>query len=246
MAGHSHASNVAVRKGKQDAKRAQAFAKMSKLIMVAAGSNPDIVSNFQLRHVVDKAKAISMPKDKIEHAIKKGGGLLEGSAQLATIIYEGYAPGGSAIMIECLTDNPHRTAPLIRNIMDRNNGKLGTSGCVAYMFRRVGLFVFGPGANTEDAIFEAVVEAGAENLENLGNGKLEVLCPVDRFQSVAEALAAKGIVTEVSELSWITDEQIALGKDDAEKVEKLIDLLDDCEDVSQVYTNADLSVLTAG
>ncbi|MGH7144844.1 MAG: YebC/PmpR family DNA-binding transcriptional regulator [Planctomycetota bacterium] len=245
MAGHSHASNVAVRKGKQDAKRAQAFAKMSKLIMVAARSNPDTGSNFTLRHIVEKAKAISMPKDKIEHAIKKGGGLLEGQAQLETIIYEGYAPGGSAIMVECLTDNPHRTAPLIRNIMDRNNGKLGTSGCVAYMFRRVGLFVFEAGANTEDTIFEAVVEAGAENLENLGGGKMEVICPVDRFQAVDEALQKKGIQSEVSELSWITDDQVALSKEDAEKTEKLIELLDECEDTNNIFTNADLSALVA-
>lgn len=245
MAGHSHASNVAVRKGKQDAKKAQAFAKMSKLIMVAAGGNPDLNSNFQLRHIVDKAKAISMPKDKIEHAIKKGSGQLEGSAQLATILYEGYGPGGVAIMVECLTDNPHRTAPLVRNIMERNNGKLGTSGCVAYMFRRCGLFVFQPGSNTEDAIFEAVVEAGAENLEKIENGRMEVICPVDRFQAVAEVLANKKITTELSELSWITDDQVAISKDDAEKVVKLIDLLEECEDTNQVYTTADLSVLAA-
>lgn len=241
MAGHSHAHNIAVRKGKQDAKRAVEFSKASKDIMIAARAGADPDSNFQLRHAIQKAKAISLPKDKIEHAIKKGAGLL-GEKNFQSITYEGYAPGGVAIIVECLTDNLNRTAPLIRSTFDKAGGSLGSPGSVSYMFHRKGLFVFdGLGKSKEELEEFLILEKELDvTIEELEKGKFEVLCNLNDFQKTTEYLGEE-FSLEVSELSMIPENQVSVSDDKAKAVVKLIEVLEEIEDTANVYSNIDLS-----
>ncbi|MEK7482849.1 MAG: YebC/PmpR family DNA-binding transcriptional regulator [Planctomycetota bacterium] len=240
MAGHSHAHNVAVRKGKQDAKKAVECSKASKDIMIAARAGADPNSNFQLRHAIQKAKAISLPKDRIDNAIKKGAGLLDNS-KMQMVMYEGYAPGGIAIIVECLTDNLNRTIPLIRSIFDKAGGSIGTPGSVAYMFKRKGLFVFdGLGKSKEELEELLILEKEFDvTLEALGKEKFEVLCPIEEFQKVTEFLT-EIFSLEVSELSMIPDLQIALSEEKMKAIFKLIETFEECEDCAHVYSNLEL------
>jgi YebC/PmpR family DNA-binding regulatory protein len=244
MAGHSHSHNIAVRKGKQDKKRAIEFSKASKEIIIAARLGADPSSNFQLRHAIQKARAISLPKEKIEHAIKKGAGTLEGQGQLHSITYEGYAPGGTALLVECLTDNLNRTAPIMRSLFDKAGGSIGSPGSVSYQFKRKGLFVFeGLGKNKEE--LEELLILNKEfdvSIEELAPGKYEVLCSLEEFQAVMEFLSAS-FELEVSELALIPDNPLPLSKELAERVARLIEQIEENEDCTHVYTNADLSAL---
>lgn len=233
MAGHSHAANIAVRKGKQDALRARVFAKLSKNIMVAARKGPDPDSNFALRHAIDLARAQSMPNTKIDHATKKGAGLIEG-VKLSEISYEGYGPGGVAIIVETLTDNPNRTRPELSKTFETNGGKIGAANSVMWMFKRKGLIAIKTDKIAEDALMDLVVNAGADDLTTVGD-MYEVLTSVESFESVRKALAAKNIPTEMAELKFLADNETDVDAATGKKVLELVDELDGHDDVNNVH-----------
>ena len=235
MAGHSHSANIAVRKGKQDAKRANAFAKLSKNIMVAARKGPDPDSNFGLRHAIELARAQSMPKDNIEHAVKKGAGLLDGE-KLTELIYEGYGPGGVAIIVETITDNINRTRPELSKFFEQAGGKIGATGAVMWMFKRRGVIAVKSGKATEDALMELVLNAGADDL-SAQDDVFEILTPPEQFDAVRKALEAAKIPTEMAELKFIADNETDVDVDMAMKILKLLEKLDDHDDVNAVHSS---------
>lgn len=237
MAGHSHSSNIAHRKAAVDSKRSKLWSKLARGIIVAArmgGGDPD--SNLKLRYAINDAKAVSMPKENIERNIKKGTGELE-SESLDETIYEGYGPGGVAVMCEILTDNRNRTAPEIRKIFENYGGKLGATNCVAWLFERKGAFVISAAKASEDKLMEVALDAGADDIKDEGDVFL-VTCPVDAFLAVAEALSAAGIEPESKQITRIPTNTVevtdpAVAKD----VLELVDLLDDHDDVQSVAAN---------
>ncbi|MBS0264958.1 MAG: YebC/PmpR family DNA-binding transcriptional regulator [Planctomycetes bacterium] len=236
MAGHSHASNVAIRKGANDKKRGALFGKLSRAIMVAArhgGGDPDI--NLKLRYAIDKARQNSMPKDNIERAVKKGCGELEGE-DLAELVYEGYASAGVAVICDILTENRNRTAGEIRKIFEIYGGNLGATNCVAWMFERKGLFVIPAQHATEEHIFEVALEAGADDVKATGKS-FEVTCDVTRFDAVNAALQAAKIPTDVAEVARLAANTVELNEDDARRVLALIGALEEHEDVQSVTAN---------
>ncbi|HYF49403.1 MAG TPA: YebC/PmpR family DNA-binding transcriptional regulator [Planctomycetota bacterium] len=233
MAGHSHAANIAVRKGKQDALRARAFAKLSKNIMVAARKGPDPDSNFALRHAIELARAQSMPNNKIDHAVKKGAGLLEGE-KMTEVTYEGYGPGGVAIIVETLTDNINRTRPEVSKLFEQGGGKIGAANSVMWMFKRKGLIAIKTDKIAEDKLMDLVLEAGAEDLTIAGD-MYEVLTSVENFDAVRKALAAKNIPTELAELKFLADNETDVDVATAKKVLELVDDLDGHDDVNAVH-----------
>jgi YebC/PmpR family DNA-binding regulatory protein len=235
MAGHSHSANIAVRKGKQDALRARAFAKLSKNIMVAARKGPDPDSNFGLRHAIELARAASMPNKNIEHATKKGAGLLEGE-KLVEITYEGYGPGGVAIIVEAFTDNINRTRPEIAKMFEQGGGKIGAASSVLWMFKRKGLIAVKTEKTTEEKLMEVALEAGAEDIAAAGD-VFEILTPPDQFDQVRKALAAAKIETEMSELRYIADNETDADVKTALKVLDLISELDGHDDVNAVHSS---------
>jgi YebC/PmpR family DNA-binding regulatory protein len=233
MAGHSHAANIAVRKGKQDALRARVFAKLSKGIMVAARKGPDPDSNFGLRHAIELARAQSMPNKNIEHAVKKGAGLLEGE-KMTEISYEGYGPGGVAIIVEALTDNINRTRPEISKIFENGGGKIGAAGSVMWMFKRRGLITVKTDKITEDKLMDLVLEAGADDLKAEGD-VYEILTTVEGFEPVRKVLAAKSLPTEMAELRFLPDNPTDTDVKTAKKVLELVQDLDDHDDINAVH-----------
>lgn len=233
MAGHSHAANIAVRKGKQDALRARVFAKLSKGIMVAARKGPDPDSNFGLRHAIELARAQSMPKDKIDHAVKKGAGLLEGE-KMTELMYEGYGPGGVAIIVETLTDNINRTRPEISKIFENGGGKIGASNTVMWMFKRRGLITVKTDKIAEDKLMDLVLEAGADDLKTEGD-VYEILTGIEGFEPVRKALAAQNIPTDLAEMRFIPDNPTDVDVPTARKVLSLVQDLDDHDDVNAVH-----------
>jgi YebC/PmpR family DNA-binding regulatory protein len=233
MAGHSHAANIAVRKGKQDALRARAFAKLSKNIMVCARKGHDPDSNFALRHAIELARAQSMPNNKIDHAVKKGAGLIEGE-KMTEITYEGYGPGGVAIIVEALTDNINRTRPEVTKIFEHGGGKIGAAGAVMWMFKRKGLIAVKTDKIAEEKLMDLVLEAGAEDLTTYGD-MYEILTTVENFDLVRKALAAKSIPTEVSELKFLADNETDVDPATAKKVLELVDDLDGHDDINAVH-----------
>lgn len=236
MAGHSHWAGIKHKKALVDAKRGKLWSKLSKAIIVAAKTGGgDLDMNLRLRAAVDAAKAVSMPKDNISRAIKKGTGELDGG-NFDEVIYEGYGPNGVAILCECLTDNLNRTAPEIRKMFEVSGGKLGKGGCVAWLFEKKGLFLVPADKIDEDALMEVALDAGADDVKMSGD-KFEITCEVSAYQLVSEALAAAGIQPEVSELSLIPKETVDLDVDAAEKVLKLMERLDDHDDVQNVSAN---------
>lgn len=236
MAGHSHWAGIKHKKALVDAKRGKAWSKLSKAIIVAAKTGGgDMDLNLRLRAAVDAAKAVSMPKDNISRAIKKGTGELEGG-NFDEVVYEGYGPNGVAVLCECLTDNLNRTAPEIRKAFEVAGGKLGKSGCVAWNFEKKGLFIVGGDKTDEDSLMEIAIEAGADDVVTSGN-KFEVTCEVSEYQAVSDALAAAEIETEVSELSLIPKDTVDLDVSTAQKVLKLMERLDDHDDVQNVSAN---------
>ncbi len=236
MAGHSHWANIAHKKGRIDAKRGKLFGKLSRAIIVAArngGGDPDM--NLALRYAIDKAKKNSMPKDNIERAVQKGSGESDGD-DYQELTYEGYGPGGVAVMCEALTENRNRTAGEIRKTFEVYGGNLGSSGCVSYLFERKGRFTVPAEQTDEETLFELAVEAGAEDVRLEGE-TYEVITPPESFQQVAEALEAKGIETTAAELARIPSTSVDLGERDARRMLKLLDALEDNDDVQNVTAN---------
>ncbi len=239
MAGHSKWANIQHRKGKQDAARGKIFTKLVREIMVAARmGGGDIDGNPRLRLAVDKAMAVSMPKDNIERAIKKATGELEG-VEYEEIRYEGYAPHGVAVLVECMTDNRNRTVAEVRHAFAKFGGNLGTEGSVAYMFKRLGVLSFAPGAD-EEKITEIAIVAGAEDVVSFDDGALEVLTEPDNFQAVKDAMVAAGLEPDDAEITQRADVEVSLEGEEAQTVAKLLDFLEDLDDSQNVYSNADL------
>lgn len=240
MAGHSKWANIKHRKAAQDAKRGKLFTKFIRELTVAAregGSDPD--SNPRLRVAIDKALGGNMTRDTVERAIKRGAGELEGQ-QLETILYEGYGPGGTAVMVETMTDNRNRTVSGVRNAFSKSGGNLGTDGSVSYLFTKRGVLSYAPGTD-EDALMEAALEAGAEDIVSYDDGAIDVFTdPVD-FYMVKDALDKPSFVADNAEIAMIASTKAELDLDTAEKFMRLIDTLEDHDDVQEVYHNAEIS-----
>lgn len=246
MAGHSHSANIAVRKGKQDAQRAKLFSKLARYIMIAAkngGGDPD--TNLRLRYAIDKARGVSMPKDNIERAVKKGTGELEG-VNYEDVTYEGYGPGGVAILVEALTDNRARTGNEVRTMFEKNGGNMGTPGCVGYLFDRKGLIVLDAKAYPdEDKVMEAALEAGADDVRKDGDA-YEVTTDPTTFNAVLDKVKAAGYLPTAAELTQLAKTLAEVETEVGKKVLKLIDVLEDNDDVQNVYTNANITEEMAG
>lgn len=241
MAGHSKWANNKHKKAANDAKRGKEFAKLIKNIEVAArtgGGDPS--ANPTLDDMIKKAKKASVPNDNIERARKRGSGEEAGGADWETIMYEGYGPNGVAMLIECLTDNRNRAATEVRTAMTRNGGNLGESGSVSYMFTRTGVVQVLKGELTEDDVLMAVLDAGAEEVNDLGE-TFEVVCAPGDFTAVKEALAENDIAVEDSDSDFRASVEVAVNADDAKKIIRLIDALEESDDVQNVFTNMDLS-----
>ncbi|HEY9147728.1 MAG TPA: YebC/PmpR family DNA-binding transcriptional regulator [Gammaproteobacteria bacterium] len=240
MAGHSKWANIKHRKAAQDAKRGKIFTKLIRELTVAArAGGPDPDSNPRLRDAVAKALAANMKKDTVENAIKRGSGDLDGE-NYEEVRYEGYGPSGVAVMVECLTDNRNRTVAEVRHAFSKCGGNLGTDGSVAYLFSKIGLLTY-PTGSDEDAIMEAALEAGAEDIASNDDGSIEVTTSAEDFNAVKEAMVAAGFVPEVAEVTMQPSTNVDLELDDAEKVLRLVDMLEDLDDVQNVYNNADFS-----
>ncbi len=237
MAGHSKWANIQHRKGRQDEKRGAAFSKIAKEITVAAKmGGGDAGFNPRLRVAVDKAKAQNMPKDKIDTAIKKGTGELEG-VDYVEVRYEGYGIGGAAIMVDCLTDNKTRTVAEVRHAFSKHGGNLGTDGCVAFQFKHCGQLIFAPGTD-EAALMDAAIEAGAEDVASNDDGSIEVITAPTEFIAVKDALEAAGFKSEFAEVTMKPEGENLFAGDDAVKMQKLLDALDNLDDVQEIYTTA--------
>ncbi|MGD2137402.1 MAG: YebC/PmpR family DNA-binding transcriptional regulator [Gammaproteobacteria bacterium] len=240
MAGHSKWANIQHRKNAQDAKRGKLFTKLIREITVAARmGDPDPACNPRLRLAVDKALAGNMTKDTIERAIKRGSGALDGE-NFEEIRYEGYGPGGVAIMVDCMTDNRNRTVAEVRHAFTKAGGNLGTDGSVAYQFAKTGILSYPPGSD-EDAIMEAALEAGADDVVTNEDGSVDVLTEPDRFVDVKAAMIAAGMTPEQAEVTMRAANNTPLDLDDAGKMVRLLDTLEDLDDVQNVYSNADIS-----
>ncbi|MBX2867101.1 MAG: YebC/PmpR family DNA-binding transcriptional regulator [Acidiferrobacterales bacterium] len=236
MAGHSKWANIKFRKAAQDAKRGKAFTKLIKEITVSArigGSDSD--ANPRLRTAIDKALGANMTRDTIERAVKRGAGELDG-ADIEEIRYEGYGPHGVAVLVETATDNRNRTVSEVRHAFTKHGGNLGTDGSVAYLFNKIGSIVFS-GEVDEEKIMEIALDAGAEDVEG-GEGVVEVVTPPEAFHQVEQAFKEAGMEPEMSELIQRPSTETELAGEDAEKVMKLIDALEDLDDVQDVFTNA--------
>jgi YebC/PmpR family DNA-binding regulatory protein len=237
MAGHSKWANIQHRKGRQDAKRGKLFTRLIKEITVAAKlGGADATTNPRLRLAMDKASDANMPKDTVNKAIARGAGGLDG-ANYEEIRYEGYGIGGAAIIVDCMTDNRTRTVAEIRHAFSKNGGNLGTDGSVAYLFKHCGEFLFAPGT-PEDKVMEAAIEAGADDVSSDEEGSIEVICAPGDFSSVKQALEAAGLKADVAEITMKPLTETLFTGDDAVKMQKLLDALENLDDVQQVYTNA--------
>ena len=240
MAGHSKWANIQHRKGAQDKKRGKLFTKLIREITVAARmGGSDMNSNPRLRLAVDKGKAQSMPKDNIERAIKRGAGELDG-ADYVEIRYEGYGPGGAAVMVDCLTDNRNRTVAEIRHAFAKFGGNLGADGSVSYLFNNVGQLLY-PSGSDEDTIMEAAIDAGAEDIVVDDDHSIEVLTEPADFETVRDKMVATGFEPENAQLTMRASTSAELAIKEAGSMIKLLDMLEDLDDVQEVYSNADIS-----
>ena len=237
MAGHSHWAGIKHKKALVDAKRGKLWSKLSKAIIIAAKlGGPDPDGNIRLRAAIDEARAVSMPKDNILRAIKRGSGDSDG-ADYDEVVYEGYGAGGVAILAEGLTDNRNRTAPEIKKIFEAGGGKLGTTGCVAWNFEKKGVFLVPKSAASEETLFEIVLEAGADDVADTDE-QFEVTCPPEAYESVAKAMKAASIEVESSSLGLVPKETTDINDiETAQKVLKLMELLDDHDDIQRVSSN---------
>jgi len=238
MAGHSKWSNIQHRKKAQDAKRGKIFTKMIREITVAAkagGPGPD--ANPRLRLAIDRALSVNMPKDKIDKAVGRGGGS-DDSVDYEAVRYEGYGPGGTAIMVDCLTDNRNRTVGDVRHAFSKHGGNMGTDGCVAFLFNQRGVIVFPPGSD-EDQVMEAALEAGAEDVIHHDDDALEVLSDPGAFHSVNDGLVAAGLEPADAEVTWRPETTVAMAGEQGRRTLELIDRLEDLDDTQNVYSNAE-------
>jgi len=238
MAGHSHWAKIKRAKGANDAKRGKVWSKIARKIIIAAKSGGDPRDNLTLRYVIDEAKAANMPKDTIEKAIAKGTGEL-GAENYEAVTYEGYAPGGVAILIEALTNNRARTAPELRTIFERHGGNLAASGAVGFQFTKQGVIAIKSDTVSEDRLLEVALDAGAEDVKNEVE-VFEVIATPTSFLKVKESLAAAAIPVEAAEITYLPNNTIPIGTDAAQKLLKLIDALEDSDDVQSVSHNAEL------
>lgn len=240
MAGHSKWANIQHRKGRQDEKRGKIWTRVIREIMVAARQGGgDLSANPRLRLAVEKAKAANMPADTIKRNIDKATGNLEG-VQYEEVRYEGYGIGGAAVIVDCMTDNRVRTVAEVRHAFSKHGGNLGTEGSVAFQFKHCGQFVFAPGTN-EDKVMEVALEAGAEDVLTDEDGSIEVLCAPADFEAVQHALQAVGLKAEVAEVTMRAENTVALEGEDAARMRKLLDVLEDLDDVQEVYHNAEIN-----
>ena len=240
MAGHSKWANIQHRKGAQDKKRGKLFTKLIREITVAAKmGGGDLDANPRLRLAVDKAKAQSMPKDNIERAIKRGSGESDGD-DFFEIRYEGYGPGGTAVMVDCLTDNRNRTVAEVRHAFAKFGGNLGADGSVGYLFDKVGQLLFTPDSD-EDTVMEAAIEAGGEDVLVEDDGSIEVLTAPDEFEGVRDAMVAAGLDAEAAQVTMRASTSSTLDVKEAGSMVKLLETLEDLDDVQEVYSNADIS-----
>jgi YebC/PmpR family DNA-binding regulatory protein len=238
MAGHSKWANIRFRKGAQDARRGRLFTKLIREITIAARmGGDDANSNPRLRAAIDKAYANNMPKDNVERAIRRGIGDIEG-ASYEEVRYEGYGPGGIAVLVECTTDNRNRTVGEVRHAFTKHGGNLGTDGSVAYLFAKQGTLSFPAGCD-EDAIMEAAVAAGADDVVKHDDDSIEVVTTPNDFEGVREAMRERGLTPEFAEVSQRASVSIPLEGADAEKALRLLEALEELDDVQNVYTNAD-------
>jgi YebC/PmpR family DNA-binding regulatory protein len=239
MAGHSKWANIKHRKAAQDAKRGKAFTKLIRELVVAAkqgGPLPE--DNPRLRAAVDKALGANMTRDTIDRAIARGAGTNEAD-DMEELTYEGYAHGGIAVLVEVMTDNRNRTVAEVRHAFTKRDGNLGTDGSVAYLFERKGQLSYAPGVD-EDALMEAALEAGAEDLEANSDGSVNVTTPWEDFAGVKEALESAGLIAEEGEVTMIASTTVTVDVEGAEKLMALVDVLEDLDDVQNVYTNVDI------
>ncbi len=236
MAGHSHWAGIKHKKALIDSKRGKLWSKLSKAIIVAArAGGADPTMNLHLRYAINDAKAVSMPKDNIERAIKKGSGEAGGD-NFEEVLYEGYGPGGVAVLCDILTDNRNRTAPEVRKIFEIAGGKLGATGCVAWMFDRKGLVLIETSQVEEETLLELAMEAGADDVRTAGD-TFEVLCPPDQFVGLCEAIEKAEIPTQTQAISQIPKETVDLDLDTAQKVLVMMEKLDDHDDIQKVAAN---------
>ncbi|NKB36100.1 MAG: YebC/PmpR family DNA-binding transcriptional regulator [Gammaproteobacteria bacterium] len=240
MAGHSKWANIQHRKGRQDAKRGKLFTKLIREVTIAAklgGGDPD--ANPRLRAAIDSAKSQSMPKDTIERAVKRGAGDDE-SGNLEEIRYEGYGPGGVAVMVDCMTDNKNRTVAEVRHAFSKYGGNLGTDGSVSYIFNKIGLISY-PSGTDEDALMEAALEAGAEDIISNEDGSIDVITNPDQLVDVKDALVEANHQPENAEVTMQATTSSSLEQKGAESMLRLLDVLEDLDDVQKVYSNAEIS-----
>jgi YebC/PmpR family DNA-binding regulatory protein len=246
MAGHSKWANIKHKKARQDAKRGKLYTKLIREITVAARlGGGDVDDNPRLRAAVDNALGANMPKDTIERAVARGAGGQEGS-DVEELVYEGYAPGGTAILVEAMTDNRNRTVAEVRHAFSKHGGNLGTDGSVAYLFNRQGVISFAPGAD-EEQIMDVVLEAGAEDIESEADGAVSVVTPWEKLSDVVSALKTNGLEPDLAEVTMVAANSSPCDADQAEKVIRLIDALEELDDVQNVYSNGEFpdSVLEA-
>jgi YebC/PmpR family DNA-binding regulatory protein len=240
VAGHSKWANIQHRKGRQDDKRGKVWTRVIREIMVAARlGGGDLDTNPRLRLAVDKAKAANMPADTIKRNIDKATGSLEG-VHYEEIRYEGYGIGGAAILVDCMTDNKVRTVAEVRHAFSKHGGNMGAEGSVAFQFKHCGQLIFAPGTD-EDKVMEVALEAGADDVITDDDGAIEVLTPYTSFEAVKNALEAAGLKPEIAEVTMRADNTIELTGEDAQKMQRLLDVLEDLDDTQEVFHNAELS-----
>ncbi len=240
MAGHSKWANIQHRKGRQDEKRQRIWTRVMREIMVAARmGGGDIATNPRLRLAVEKGKAANMPGENVKYGIAKATGSLEG-VQYEEVRYEGYGIGGAAIIVDCMTDNKVRTVAEVRHAFSKHGGNMGTEGSVAFQFKHVGQFIFAPGTS-EEKVMEVALESGADDVISHDDGAIEVLTPYTDFETVKNALEAAGLKPEVAEVTMRADNTIEMSGQDAAKMQRLLDVLEDLDDTQDVFHNADLS-----
>lgn len=240
MAGHSKWKNIQHRKGAQDAKRGKLFTRLIREITIAARmGGADLDSNPRLRLAMDKALAANMPKDTIDKAIKRGAGGLEGQ-DVEEVRYEGYGPSGVAVMVYCMTDNRNRTVSEVRFVFSKCGGNLGTDGSVSYLFQKKGQLLFASGS-PEDSILEVAIDAGADDVITDEEGNIEVQTDSEKFEQVKAALAERQLIPNQAEITMLASNYVSLDKENAEKMLRLVNMLEELEDVQNVYSNADIS-----
>jgi len=240
MAGHSKWANIQHRKGRQDEKRGKVWTRVIREITVAARQGgADLAMNPRLRLAVEKAKAANMPADTVKKNIDKATGNLEG-VSYEEIRYEGYGIGGAALIIDCMTDNRVRTVAQVRHAFSKYGGNMGAEGSVAFQFKQCGQFVFAPGTN-EDKVMEVALEAGADDVLTDDDGAVEVLCAPPLFEAVQAALEAAGLKPELAEVTMRAENSVALTSEDGQRMQKLLDVIEDLDDVQDLYHNAEIS-----